>query len=284
MFKWDNNFSWAYVGEVADSMKERVKAAGGDVDGVLRYSIQWNDEGDNNDDLDAHCIEPNKNHIFFENKGRRHRSSGMLDVDIVNPGRKVAVENITWSNENQMSEGLYDMYVNNYSHRTGKSGFTAEIEYGGQIHSFSYPKQIRQGSNVRVALLKYTKAGGIEIVESLPSSTASREVWGVATQQFRKASMIMTSPNHWDDKATGNKHFFFMLEGCKQEGQARGFFNEFLTEGLRDHRKVFEVLGSKMKTNESEEQLSGLGFSSTQRNHVFCRVAGNFTRTIKLTF
>ena len=85
-------------------------------------------------------------------------------------------------------------------------------------------------------------------------------------------------------KKGGNKHYFFILDGAHNDSQARGFFNEFLTDDLRDHRKVFEVLGSKMKCEKSDNQLSGLGFSSTQRNHVFCKVRGSFSRTIKITF
>jgi hypothetical protein len=39
-----------------------------------------------------------------------------------------------------------------------------------------------------------------------------------------------------------------------------------------------------MKAEESDTQLSGLGFSSTQRNHVYARVTGEFARTVKITF
>lgn len=94
--------------------------------------------------------------------------------------------------------------------------------------------------------------------------------------------MVMNSPNHWDGHGVGNKHVFFILEGCRQEGSARGFFNEFLLESLTPHRKVFEVLGSKMRVAPAERQLSGVGF--TYKQEVLCRVTGSFTRTIKIGF
>ena len=44
------------------------------------------------------------------------------------------------------------------------------------------------------------------------------------------------------------------------------------------------MVGSKMKTELSDRQLSGVGFSSTQRNSITCRITGNFIRTINITF
>jgi hypothetical protein len=56
LFKWNNNFSWSYAGGVADSIKERVKAAGGVVSGDLCCRLSWF----NRDDLDAVCNAPNR--------------------------------------------------------------------------------------------------------------------------------------------------------------------------------------------------------------------------------
>jgi hypothetical protein len=79
----------------------------------------------------------------------------------------------------------------------------------------------------------------------------------------------MPSPNHWDgQKGVGNKHIFFILDGCKNPTNPNGFFNEQLNSILLPHRKVFEVLGSRMKVEYSENQLSGVGFSTTQSNEV----------------
>lgn len=158
------------------------------------------------------------------------------------------------------------------------------MEVGGTVHSFSYQKPLKYKDSIDVCTFKYSHSGGVEIIKSLPSTQATKTVWGIPTQTFVKARVVMLSPNHWDETQIGNKHFFFMLDRCANDGKARGFFNEFLNEALTPHRKVLEIVGAKMRTDESDRQLSGLGFSSTQRNHLFCKVNGAFTRTVKIAF
>ena len=280
LFKWNNPFSWSYVNNLTDSMKELVKAAGGKVDGVLRYSIQWNEDGKSICDLDAHAIEPNGFEIYYGNKGRRTSLSGMLDVDMIRPS-KIGVENITWSNTNSMIEGVYKMVIHNYD--AGRNtGFQAEIEFNGEVHNFSYNKPFT--GKIVVAEVTYSRTKGFSIKPVLESNSSivSKEKWGLKTNKFQKVSMILNSPNHWNTNV-GNKHTFFILEGTKNNEEARGFFNEFLHQDLEKNRRVFEVLGSKLKVEPADKQLSGVGFSSTQRNSVVCRVKGKTERLIKVT-
>lgn len=288
MFKWDNGFSWAYSGNITDSMKQRVKDAGGSIDGVLRFSIQWNEDGNNQNDFDAHCREPNGNLIYYLNKARRHYSSGILDVDIIRPGHAIAVENITYSDLSKMPHGEYDMMVHTYSDNGGKGGFRAEIEFDGEIHSFDYPKPTRTGEKIRIAEVILSKSDGFSIKRSLDSSLSvlSKTLWGKPTNQFHPITAMMLSPNYWDEQqGNGNKHFLFLLDGCINDESPNGFFNEFLRNDLMPHKRVFEALGGKMQvTSNNPKQLSGVGFSSTQRNSVIAKVTGHAQRTIKITF
>lgn len=282
LFKWKNNFSWAYNGDVADSIKEKVKAAGGNVTGDLCCRLAWY----NYDDLDLHMIEPHGTEIYYGNK-TSYRTGGQLDVDM-NAGHgttRTPVENIFYRSKRNLIEGKYTLYVNQYSRRARTDvGFEVEIDFMGEVHHFGYDKMVE--GKVVVAEFTYSHKDGFKILKSLPSSTASKDVWGIATNKYHKVNLMMYSPNHWESTGTGvgNKHYMFILDDCVNPEDARGFFNEYLDERLNEHRKVFELVGSRAKAEFTENQLSGLGFSSTQKASVLCKVSGSFNRLVKIVF
>lgn len=291
MFKWNNGLSWAYTGNITDSdIKQNIKAAGGNVDGVLRFSIQWNESGKDNSDLDAHCIEPTGNEIYFGNcrKPRVSNLGGQLDIDITQPNSqmpgKASVENITWLDKSRMKPGVYKFFVNQYEAR-GSKGFKAEVEFDGEIYSFEYNHPVR--GNVQVAEVTMDNNGNFTIKEKLSgkSTISSRNIWGVNTNQFVPVSVISYSPNYFDEQdGIGHRHLFFFLKDCVNTEEPNGYYNEFLKNELAEHKRVFEALGAKCHVEDTEDQLSGIGFSMTKRAELIVKVKGATERIMKVKF
>ncbi len=302
LFKWSNDFAWSYDGNTADSLRQRVAAAGGRVDGALRFSHSWNYEPEmrNASLMDLHVFMPGSSHHADSSSddypsGQRVgwncrkdlASGGVQDVDYTDaaPANYVPVENITFPSLAKLKGGKYIFKIHNWANRNPTlGGFKAEIEFEGQVFEYEYRKPLKNKGWVTVAEATL-KDGKFSIEHKLLSSATSRDKWGVKTETFVKVTTVMYSPNYWDDNAVGNKHWFFTVEGCKNEGTTRGIYNEFLNSNLEKHRKVFELLGNKTQCPYSENQLSGLGFSSTRKDKVTVKVKGpKLYKTLNVSF
>ncbi len=279
LFKWNNNFAYSYDGNVTDSIKERVKAAGGNVVGALRVSLAWY----NKDDLDIHVVEPGDYEIYFGNRSSLSPKGGKLDVD-ANGGSGMMdnpVENIAWKN---LHDGEYKVVVNNYNKReTNDAGFTLEIEVIGIVQQYSCKSSPSSGKDNHA--LKFTLKNGlladVETGSGITGGSFSQEKWNVSTEKFTRVNTLMLSPNYWNNKQIGSKHVFFILEGCYNPVPTRGIYNEFLSSDLEKHRKVFELLGQKTMCEPTDNQLSGVGFTSSRGDSVIVKIDGKKLYNVK---
>ncbi len=286
IFKWSNNYSWTFNGNLAgkSQIKQAVKAAGGRVDGVMRFSIIWNESGSDTSDLDAWCSQPDRQLIGYSAGFRKDRGGsfssckGQLDLDNMHPNG-LAIENIYFVEKRSLKKGVYKFWVNPFS-PINSQGFKAEIEVDGEIYTYEYNRRV--AANIKIA--EVTFDGDFHVNHLLPENHSTKEIYGLQSEQFHKVNLICLSPNHWGDNNVGNKHYLFMLEGCKSPVSIRSFHNENLIPELAAHRKVFEVLGASNMIAPSEKQLSGLGFNATVKDELIVRLQGSFKRVVKIVF
>ncbi len=196
------------------------------------------------------------------------------------------VENITWTNPHKLLKGKYTVYVHNFNKRSqDNNGFEIEFKYNDQIKTLTYEKSVKQNENINCFTFEWN---GTEVINfkliDIEDKNISKTIWNIDTEKFHKVNLLTYSPNFWDNQSIGNKHYFFILNKCLNPDTIRGLYNEFIINTLDQHRKVFEVIGNKIKCDYSNEQLSGLGFSSTKKNNLICKVSGNFNRTLKINF
>jgi hypothetical protein len=283
LFKWKNSFGWSYDGNVADTMRELVVSRGGRVDGVFRFTHQWNYGKRNASLMDLHVFMPGTSHrdgchddypmtrrVGWNNRNDV-QSGGVQDVDYTPaaPEGYVPIENITFPDLGKMPEGTYVCKIHNWNLRQPtQGGFKAEIEFDGQVFEYEVDRPLKNKEWVTVAEVTLSK-GKFTIEHKLPTTSSSREKWGVPTQAPVKVQTVLLSPNHWENAGgVGNKHWFFILDNCRVDEEVRGIYNEFLVGDLEPHRKVFEILGSKTKCPPTDKQLSGVGFSETRSDKV----------------
>lgn len=277
LLAWDNQISWTYHNNQTDTIKQKVKQAGGTIESHLRCSLEWF----NYDDLDLHLQEPSGNTIYFSSK-RSPITQGTLDVDM-NAGSgssRTPVENIYYPSKNLIPEGHYKLKVNNFCKRESiETGFNVQIQCADTTYDLSYNKPVRDNETIIVAEFDYDKKTQsiTNFKSNLDTNRSQKDTNKILTNTFENVNLICWSPNHWTNEI-GNKHIFFILENAEITDPnltIRPFFNEFLKPELNKHRKVFEILADKMKIPNQTPQTTGLGFSLTQPFSITLRINNN---------
>lgn len=284
ILKWNNNYSWTYNGNLAgvSQLTEKVKEAGGNVEGILRCSLQW----DRTCDLDLWCDEPTDK-IGFNSKYRKDRSNkfspsgGQLDLDNRGKYTKDNLENIYYLKQSDMKPGKYLFKVSRYARFS--DGFKAEIKMGDNLYQYEFKDHF---DNKDIAEITFHPNGEFTINHILQPTVLEETIsteWGLETTNFHKVNLVCLSPNHWDNPV-GNKHYFFMIEGCKPTIGLRSFHNENLNEELSKHRKVLDVLGASSVLEPTDNQLAGFGFNATVKDEVIVKLQGTHKRVVKIKF
>jgi hypothetical protein len=267
-------------------IKEAVKTAGGNIDGVLRASMIWNESGSDNSDLDIWCKQPNGISIGYSAGYRKDRGDifsncgGQLDLDITSPYGKLTIENIYFRELKEMIDGTYEIHVHQYT-ASNSQGFKFEIEFDGEIFYYEYNKSV----SGRIPVANVTlKNGKFSIEHKLPHTTLNRNIWNLETNEFHKVNLICSSPNHWGDNNIGSKEYFFMIQNCKTSDSMRTFHVDQLNTELLGVRKAIDMLGNYKLAEPSDKQLSGIGFNCTVRDHLIVKVKGSHQRVLKINF
>ena len=276
IFSWNNRFAWHYAGGVTDSIKQRVKEAGGNVEGEVRVSLSWF----NTDDLDLHMYSGGR-HVYFRN---RTDLGAELDVDMnAFSTTRTPVENIYWK---KAQDGVFKFKVHNFRLRERcDTGFSIQVEGFGATETFTYDKMVEDDSTVSCFDL-IVRNGSIELKDVNPAlkpENRTRTRWGLTSGDFVRVQTVMNSPNYWEGSAVGNKHVFFVIPDVACDEEVRGLYNEFLGSKFSLHRKVFELIGEKTRCTPAAGHMAGLGFSSTVPNTVDLRVRKSDGSTVMYT-
>ena len=279
-FAWKHPLAWSYAGNYTDAIRERVKNAGGAVEGDVCIRLAW----DYTDDLDLSVKEPDGYTVYYRNRKIASGNGGTLDVDAngMDGIRPDPCENIVYPNRIAMQPGEYEVRVNNYTRRSDGVGFKMHIEICGVTHEIEYDKPLRSDEWVSVAKLTVGSEHNVtvEFGKAIQSAVRPKRLWGIDTHQFHNVQLVFNSPNYWVDKPRGLQHTFFVLSGATPDEPVRAFFNEYLTPELHEHRKTLEIVGATTQLQPGSNATAGVGFVTDSKRSALLRVSSGYTQHI----
>lgn len=286
IFKYGNNFSFTVNGNSAgeSEIKKEVRNKGGNVSGFMMLHLGWNkNQSNDNSDLDLWCDQPDGTKIGFNTDFRKDKGdnftsmSGQLDVDDRGYNNDLHVENIYFLNRNQLKDGNYKFWVNQYSPKNSK-GFESEFVLNGESYYYTYNKPLRDKENVHICTVNL-KNGVFTIQHHISYVTISKKLWNLDTLKFHKVSCICPSPNYWDTQS-GTLHHLFAIHGCHNENPIKTFHIDNLIPSLLPYRKSLNVLADITKIPADGKQFAGVCFNGTYEREIICRVTKDGKKSV----
>lgn len=215
--------------------------------------------------------------IYF---GSRSTSSGhrILDVDANSRGNvdsrmPVPVENMNFSENALKSIGASRIFffVNNWRDKNkGLDKITLVTTLNGERKTFHSEKGIKDKELMSIGYADVHANGEVSTVSINTSFFKEGEAnitsWGVKLGGVVPVTLITKSPSHWDgESCNGNLIYMFALAGCKADIPLAGVHNEYLHPDIHSKRRVIQNLIESSKVEPTEDQTSGIGFSTTRR-------------------
>lgn len=269
ILKWDNPYTWSYAGGLAaSSTTQKVKDAGGSVDGRLRASLAWDIQGTPGyTDLDLRCKYPG-GLIFYGDKVHR---TGNLNVDANGGGNRMErpVENILFKS---LLNGSYEFEVINFEQRASRGDLLVEIWIDNtDCYSFTSPMLSHKGS-MKLPLIKVENGKLYLVGDHKPGQGRDMELWGLPCDQFYPVHMIIPSPDNWGREEVAQ--YFFFIEGLNNDGP-KAIIAEMIDPTIRkNHKKALELMARNLEIKPSIDQLSGVGISTSITASIIIRKDG----------
>jgi hypothetical protein len=287
LFRWSNDFAWSYGGNVADSIKERVKKAGGKVEGNppglavvvqlrrprpahpraggagVRAPTAWRPD-----------LLPQQARLDRRRPRRRHerrRRHTREPVENVRLAGKMPVGRLQGAGEQLLPRETSARRLRRRG-RERRQALALQLQQGRGATRAGHPRRTL-----------HVKDGRIESVEigdpAITARTSARRSGASRRSSTSRSNAVTLSPNYWGDNAVGNKHTFFVLDGARATSHPRHLQRVpapapgAAPQGVRDHRRQDQVpadgrpaLGARVLVDEARRpSSSGCSRASAKR-------------------
>tara|TARA_Y100001934_G_C12385099_1_gene795112 strand:+ start:5508 stop:6893 length:1386 start_codon:yes stop_codon:yes gene_type:complete len=211
-----------------NEMQQRLEREGAK-SGDVQISLMWN----NMNDIDLHCIDPNGQEIFYNNK--KSRSGGELDVDMNanEPYSRQPVENIFWPPDGA-PQGRYSVFVEHYDihDEVNTTEYTVAVKWGGEVKEFTGSLNHQQQRTIFEFEMKDAPQRTLtEVKSQRPTvSLTATAIIGVWTSLFAVAAsfMLVLGQNFLMRRPLSSKQIGLVVSGGLAAGLVSGIVSQYI--------------------------------------------------------